>query len=162
MNIMKTQFFHKCQIYIIEKFYEFFTLKPYDLITSLTYVLMDNWCPCLQYILASLVIFTFVYFVLTKLQSFMENNISSQKIRNTFAVFQDQTFLYSFQFNYCSFNFATPTVIDLNLFDSIFLFVSGLLDNSLFLCYTIAFPIVIALPIVTTLIVITLKGNSEK
>ena len=137
-----------------------FTLKPFDLITTLTYVLMDNCCPCLQYILASLVIFTFVYFVLTKLQSFMENNIGSQKIPNTFAVFQNQTFLYSFQFNYCSFNFATPTVIDLNLFDSIF--VSGLLDNSLFLCYTIAFPIVIALPIVTTLIVITLKGNSEK
>ena len=28
---------------------EFFTLRPSDLITTLTYVLMDNFCPCFNY-----------------------------------------------------------------------------------------------------------------
>ena len=48
-SCMNTQFFHKiiydlkCNFYVIviEKFYDFFTLRPYDLITTLTYVLMD-------------------------------------------------------------------------------------------------------------------------
>ena len=48
---MNTQFFYKiiydlkCNFYVIviEKFYDFFTLRPYDLITTLTYVLMDNY-----------------------------------------------------------------------------------------------------------------------
>ena len=47
---MNIQFFHKiiydlkCNFYVIviEKFYDFFTLRTYDLITTLTYVLMDN------------------------------------------------------------------------------------------------------------------------
>ena len=30
----------------MEKFGDFFTLRPFDLITTLTYVLMDNFCPC--------------------------------------------------------------------------------------------------------------------
>jgi hypothetical protein len=30
----------------MEKFCDFFTLRPSDLITTLTYVLMDNFCPC--------------------------------------------------------------------------------------------------------------------
>ena len=48
-NIMKKQFFLKikydlkCHVYILEKL---FTLRPFDLVTSLTYVLMDNFCPC--------------------------------------------------------------------------------------------------------------------
>ena len=56
-NIMKTQFFHKiiydlkCHFYVMEKFCDFFTLRPSDLITTLTYVLMDNFCPCLSRIL---------------------------------------------------------------------------------------------------------------
>ena len=51
-NIMKTQFLIKiifdlkCHFYVIEKFCDFFTLGPSDLITILTYVLMDNFCPC--------------------------------------------------------------------------------------------------------------------
>ena len=32
-------------------FCDFFTLRPSDLITTLTYFLMDNICPCLNYIL---------------------------------------------------------------------------------------------------------------
>ena len=53
-NIMKTQFFHKiiydlkCHLYFMEKFYEVFTLGPSDLITTLTYVLLDNFCSCLS------------------------------------------------------------------------------------------------------------------
>ena len=42
-NIMKTQFFHKCYYYVMEKCC---TSKPSDLTTTLTYVLMDNFCPC--------------------------------------------------------------------------------------------------------------------
>ena len=45
-NIIKTQFFHKCHSYAIEKFSDFFILTPSDLITTLTYILMDNFCPC--------------------------------------------------------------------------------------------------------------------
>ena len=32
-NIMKRQFFHKCHFHVMEKFCEFFTLRPSDLIT---------------------------------------------------------------------------------------------------------------------------------
>ena len=35
----------KCHFYIME-FCDFFTLRPADLIKTLTYVLMDNFCPC--------------------------------------------------------------------------------------------------------------------
>ena len=51
-NIMKTQLFHriisdlKCDSYVMEKFCDVFTLRPSDLITILTYVLMNNFCPC--------------------------------------------------------------------------------------------------------------------
>ena len=31
---------------VMEKFCDFFTFRPYDLNTILTYVLMDNFCPC--------------------------------------------------------------------------------------------------------------------
>ena len=31
---------------VMEKFCGFFTLRPFDLNTILTYVLMDNFCPC--------------------------------------------------------------------------------------------------------------------
>ena len=44
-NIMKAQFFPS--FYVMEKFCDLFTLRPSDLITTLTYVLMDNFCPCL-------------------------------------------------------------------------------------------------------------------
>ena len=36
----------KCNFYVMEKFYDFFTLRPSDLITTLTYVFMDICCPC--------------------------------------------------------------------------------------------------------------------
>ena len=32
--------------YVMEKFCDFFALRLYDLITTLTYELMDNFCPC--------------------------------------------------------------------------------------------------------------------
>ena len=47
-KIMKTQFFHKiiydlkCHSYVREKFRIFFSLRPSDLFSILTYVLMDN------------------------------------------------------------------------------------------------------------------------
>ena len=37
----------KCHFYVMEKFCDFFTLRPSDFITTLTYVHMDNFCPCL-------------------------------------------------------------------------------------------------------------------
>ena len=36
---------------VIERFRDFFTFRPSDLITTLTYVLMDNCCPCLRLII---------------------------------------------------------------------------------------------------------------
>ena len=51
-NTIKTQFFYeiiyelKCHFYVMEKFCDFFTLRPSDLITTLTYVLIYNFCPC--------------------------------------------------------------------------------------------------------------------
>ena len=33
----------------MEKFCDFFSLRPTDLITTLTYVLMDNFCPCFSF-----------------------------------------------------------------------------------------------------------------
>ena len=52
-NIMKTQYLHriiydlKCYFHVMKKDCAFSTLRPSDLITTLTYVLMDNLCPCL-------------------------------------------------------------------------------------------------------------------
>ena len=34
--------------YVMEKFCDFITLRPSDLITALTYVLLDNFCPCFK------------------------------------------------------------------------------------------------------------------
>ena len=51
-NIMKTQFFHKiiydlkCHFYVIKKFCDLFTLRPSELNRTLTYAIMDNFCPC--------------------------------------------------------------------------------------------------------------------
>ena len=52
-NIMKTQLFNeilydlKCYFNVNgEVLWVFFTLSPFDLITTLTYVLMVNFCPC--------------------------------------------------------------------------------------------------------------------
>ena len=51
-TIMKTHFFHniiydlKCHFNVMEKFCDLFTLRPSKLITSLTYVIMDNFFPC--------------------------------------------------------------------------------------------------------------------
>ena len=44
-SIMKTQF--EMHFYVMEKFCVFFTLRPSNLNTTLTYVLIDNFCPCL-------------------------------------------------------------------------------------------------------------------
>ena len=35
-------------VYVMEKLCDFFTLVPSDLNITLTYVLMDNFCPCLS------------------------------------------------------------------------------------------------------------------
>ena len=35
--------------YVMEKFCDFFTLRPSDLFITLTYVLMDNFCPYFLY-----------------------------------------------------------------------------------------------------------------
>ena len=49
---MKTQLFNKIiydlksYFYVMEKFCDFFTFHPFDLITTLTYILMVNLCPC--------------------------------------------------------------------------------------------------------------------
>ena len=45
-NLMNSQFCHNCHFYDMEKFCDFFTLRPSYLITFLIYVLMDNFCPC--------------------------------------------------------------------------------------------------------------------
>ena len=51
-NIMKTQFFNqiiydlKCSFILLKSFVIVFTLRPSDLNPTLTYVLMDNFCPC--------------------------------------------------------------------------------------------------------------------
>ena len=53
-NIMKTHFHEiiydlKGHFYVIRSFVIFFTLQPSDLITTLSYILMDNFCPCFSY-----------------------------------------------------------------------------------------------------------------
>ena len=51
-NIMRTHFFQKiiydwkCHFYIMEKVWDFITLRTSDIITILTFVVMDNFCPC--------------------------------------------------------------------------------------------------------------------
>ena len=35
-------------INVMEKFCDFFTFRPSDQNTTLTYVLLDNFCPCLS------------------------------------------------------------------------------------------------------------------
>ena len=45
-NIMKTEFFHTYHFYLVENFRDFFNLGVSNLITTSTYVLMDNFCPC--------------------------------------------------------------------------------------------------------------------
>ena len=51
-NIMKTQFlinyiWPEMSLLCYGEFLWFFTFRPFDPITTLTYVLMDNFCPCL-------------------------------------------------------------------------------------------------------------------
>ena len=46
MKIGITIYDLKCHFYIIEKFCDFFTLRHSDQNTTLTYILMDNFCPC--------------------------------------------------------------------------------------------------------------------
>ena len=36
----------KLNFYIMEKFCDFFTLRPSDLFTNFTYIFMHNFCPC--------------------------------------------------------------------------------------------------------------------
>ena len=38
---------HKLHFYVLERFCDFFACSPSDENTTLTYVLMDNFCPCL-------------------------------------------------------------------------------------------------------------------
>ena len=40
---MKTQFFHNVTLMLSKRF---FILRPSDLITTLTNILLDNFCPC--------------------------------------------------------------------------------------------------------------------
>ena len=50
VNIIKTQLFHnfiydlKCNFWVMGEFCDFFTLRPSDLIATLTNILMDNFC----------------------------------------------------------------------------------------------------------------------
>ena len=50
-NIMKTYFFYKIiydlkyHFYLLQRLCDFFTLRPSDLFTILTNILMDNFCP---------------------------------------------------------------------------------------------------------------------
>ena len=46
-NIMKTQYNLKCSTFIME-FCIFLNVRLSDLITTLTYILMDNFCPCFR------------------------------------------------------------------------------------------------------------------
>ena len=52
--IIKMQIFHeikygfKGNFYVIKRFRDYLTSNPSDLITNLTYVLVDNFCPCLN------------------------------------------------------------------------------------------------------------------
>ena len=41
----------KCYFFVLEQFCDLFTLRPSDLITTFTYVLMDNFCPYFFFIL---------------------------------------------------------------------------------------------------------------
>ena len=49
-NIMKTQNLKVAlnHLYIMERLQAFFTFRTSDLITTLTYFLIDNFCPCLR------------------------------------------------------------------------------------------------------------------
>ena len=47
-NIMKTQYMTCYVTFMLWRSF-FFTLRPSDLITTLTYVLKDNFCPCFVY-----------------------------------------------------------------------------------------------------------------
>ena len=65
-NNMKTQyFFHyiiydlKCTFMLWRSFVFFFTLRPSDLNTTLTYVIMDNFCPCFNIYFKILIIISF-------------------------------------------------------------------------------------------------------
>ena len=56
VNKIKTHFFHwiiihlKCHFYVVDQFWWiFFTLRPSDLIRTLTCVLINNFCPCLRF-----------------------------------------------------------------------------------------------------------------
>ena len=56
-DIMKTPFLKiiydlKCNFYVMEKFCDSFTLRTCELITTLTYIHLDNFCPCLKFILS--------------------------------------------------------------------------------------------------------------
>ena len=44
---MKTQYFHQIKLLCYGEVLWFFTLRPSDLNTTLTYILMDNFFPCL-------------------------------------------------------------------------------------------------------------------
>ena len=43
-----------CHFYVMENFCDFNTVRPFDLITTFTYVLMDNFCPSYLYFSGSL------------------------------------------------------------------------------------------------------------
>ena len=52
-NLKKTQLVHEMEhylkghFYVMVRFSVYFTFRPSDLITTLTYVLVDNFCLCL-------------------------------------------------------------------------------------------------------------------
>ena len=56
-NIKKMQIFYKVKcdpngkfyFYGMDRFCDFLSFRPFDLITTLTYILMDNICPCFEY-----------------------------------------------------------------------------------------------------------------
>ena len=50
-TILSSMYDLKCHFYVMEKFCDFFTLSPSDLVTTLAYLLMDNFFPCFIYVL---------------------------------------------------------------------------------------------------------------
>ena len=78
----------KCHFYVMEKFCDLFILRPSDLITTLTYVLMDNFCPCFYKELISVIIVG----ILHKIESIEKNLVFG--LLNTMLVYLLQTFRY--------------------------------------------------------------------
>ena len=74
-----------------------FTLRPSDPITTLSYVLMNNFCPCLKYILHNL-----SYYISLKLDYFIFSIFLYNRVKfESFGVsFQTYSLIFSHLFNH--------------------------------------------------------------